>query len=97
MKLLKHKPCPGPGLDRPCPKNSDGGLRGGRCRWCRIEGMRTYMRGTGKKRVRIGRNHMSANYKPQRDELCAAARAVEAEGLGIKGAVKVLDAMLRMC
>lgn len=104
MKPIKLKgKCPGPGFGRRCSCNGEGTPRGGRSRECRLENMRLSSRfkhktlnGKGSRMSRSERTSAwgAAQRLAQAEEM-RMANEVKAQTFGLKGALKVHEAMLR--
>jgi hypothetical protein len=104
-KLRRAGVCPGPGYDKPCTSGRKGTPRGGRCKDCRKEAMRYWHRlhhhGSPDLigRSRPARDHRdnrrNSSYAKCLAEEIAAARAVKAEAVGVKGGLRIVNDWLK--
>lgn len=93
MPTNETTPCPGPALDG-CPAKNPAGPKGGRCESCNNERKRITANSWASRNRKRTEWHKAIDPAIIKADV-ALARRTEAKGIGFKGAVKVVEAMLR--
>ena len=94
MPSNNFTPCPGPALNG-CPKKNATGPKGGRCEACNRERKKLTANSWASRNRKRTEWHKAIDPATIKADL-ALARRTEAEGIGIKGAARVLEMMLRI-
>jgi hypothetical protein len=94
-KLKKANICPGPGYGLECKSSKKGTPRGGRCRECHLQNMREHYKQNPGARQRMYDKRRDMNRGKMDQAAIELAQKIEPASFGLRGACKVLDAMLR--